>query len=69
MHALHPGLYGFKIINKEISYDTDGVLNMGGKNAPRYANLEEIINHLKKTYCGNIAAQFTHLVRRMVHGL
>jgi probable 2-oxoglutarate dehydrogenase E1 component DHKTD1 len=58
---LNPSLYGFKVINNELFFDCDGVIHLGGKNPKRYANLMEILNHLRETYCKNIAAMFMHL--------
>lgn len=56
---LNPSLYGFKVINNELFFDCDGIINLTGNK--RYANLMEILKHLRDVYCGNVGSIFMHL--------
>lgn len=56
---LNPSLYGFKVINNELYFDCDGIIHLGGNK--RYANLMEIMKHLRDVYCGNVGSVFMHL--------
>ena len=52
---LKPESYGFKKIDYNRKIFLDGVLGL------QYANLSQILNILKKTYCSNIGYEFMHM--------
>ena len=52
---LKPETYGFKKVDYKRNIFLDGVLGL------KYANLNEILRILKKTYCSNIGYEFMHM--------
>ncbi|KAI8053368.1 dehydrogenase E1 and transketolase domain-containing protein 1 [Syncephalis plumigaleata] len=63
--ALQPSRYGLTDANKE--YNLDGILHMNDGNSSssnsyvNKASLNTIIEHLRSTYCGRIAYEFTYM--------
>jgi len=51
-------LYGIDNIHKDVKYPTLGIMDVGGK--PE-ASIEEILEHLEKTYCGKISFETSHM--------
>ncbi|KAG2386128.1 hypothetical protein C9374_002574 [Naegleria lovaniensis] len=61
---LNPAIYHLKDIDQvgSTAVDIDGIVHIGSAQFPKKtATIPEIVNHLKDVYCGNIAAQFSHL--------
>ncbi|XP_071504973.1 2-oxoadipate dehydrogenase complex component E1-like [Diadema antillarum] len=54
---LDPSLYGFSANGGE-TYNVTGILNIGKETA----TLQEILDHLEKTYCGTLAVEYSHLL-------
>ena len=55
LDELHPDFYGFKKENYDKKIFLNGVINR------KYANIREILNFMKKTYCGKIGYEFMHI--------
>jgi 2-oxoglutarate dehydrogenase complex dehydrogenase (E1) component-like enzyme len=55
-----------KDLQREINIEN--IFHIGDRTRPkRTATLQEIIDHLKKVYSNNIAAQFSHMEVRATH--
>lgn len=54
---LDPSLYGLSLDSSE-TYNVTGIVNIGKETA----TLQEILAHLDKTYCGNMAVEFSYLM-------
>ena len=52
---LHPQYHGFKREDYDYKIFLDGIINR------QYANIREILNFLRKTYCGSIGYEFMHI--------
>jgi len=52
---LHPEYHGFKKGDYDHKIFLDGIINK------QYANVREILNFLRKTYCGSIGYEFMHI--------
>jgi len=52
---LHPQYHGFKREDYDYKIFLDGIINR------KYANVREILNFLRKTYCGSIGYEFMHI--------
>ena len=52
---LHPEYHGFKKEDYNHKIFLDGIINR------QYANVREILNFLRKTYCGPIGYEFMHI--------
>jgi len=55
LDELHPESYGFKKEDYNKKIYLDGVINK------QYSNVREILNFLKKTYCGPIGYEYMHI--------
>ena len=55
LDELHPESYGFKKDDYQKKIYLDGVINK------EYSNIREILNFLKKTYCGSIGYEYMHI--------
>lgn len=55
---LEPALYGLDKVSKDKEFNLIGLLTIKGK---QKATLEEITQHLKQTYCGNVASEFSFI--------
>ncbi len=55
LDELHPDFYGFKKENYDKKIFLNGVINR------KYANIREILNFMKRTYCGKIGYEFMHI--------
>jgi 2-oxoglutarate dehydrogenase E1 component len=55
LDELHPESYGFKKEDYKKKIYLDGVINK------EYSNIREILNFLKKTYCGPIGYEYMHM--------
>ena len=55
LDELHPDSYGFKKEDYKKKIYLDGVINK------EYSNIKEIIEFLKKTYCGSIGYEYMHI--------
>lgn len=63
---LKPSVYGLddvlKGTDQDVVFDVEGIVFMGNShNTQKYARLDEVIDHLKRTYSGGIGAQFVHV--------
>eukprot|EP00057_Strongylocentrotus_purpuratus_P018889 XP_011673363.1 PREDICTED: probable 2-oxoglutarate dehydrogenase E1 component DHKTD1, mitochondrial [Strongylocentrotus purpuratus] len=54
---LEPHLYGLSSDSSE-SYNLTGIVNIGKEKG----TVQEVLDHLKKAYCSNIAVEFSHLL-------
>jgi len=52
---LHPQYHGFKREDYDYKIFLDGIINR------KYANVREILDFLRKTYCGSIGYEFMHI--------
>ena len=52
---LHPGYHGFKKEDYDYKIFLDGIINR------KYASVREILNFLRKIYCGSIGYEFMHI--------
>ena len=55
LDELHPESYGFKKEDYKKKIHLDGVINK------QHSNIREILNFLKKTYCGPIGYEYMHI--------
>jgi len=55
LDELHPESYGFKKEDYKKKIHLDGVINK------QHSNIREILNFLKKTYCGSIGYEYMHI--------
>jgi 2-oxoglutarate dehydrogenase E1 component len=55
LDELHPQSYGFKKEDYKKKIYLDGVINK------QYSNVREILDFLKKTYCGSIGYEYMHI--------
>jgi 2-oxoglutarate dehydrogenase E1 component len=55
LDELHPESYGFKKEDYKKKIYLDGVINK------EHSNIREILNFLKKTYCGSIGYEYMHI--------
>jgi len=55
LDELHPEFYGFKKEDYQKKIYLDGAINK------QYSNIREILNFLKKTYCGSIGYEYMHI--------
>ena len=55
LDELHPESYGFKKEDYQKKIYLDGVINK------QHSNIREILNFLKKTYCGPIGYEYMHI--------
>ena len=55
LDELHPESYGFKKEDYKKKIYLDGVINK------EHSNIREILNFLKKTYCGPIGYEYMHI--------
>ena len=63
MYQLSPSRFG--IPEKDARFKLSGILHVGKTNDPSIskesASIERILAHLKKTYCGRIGFEFSHV--------
>ena len=55
LDELHPESYGFKKEDYKKNIFLDGVINK------QHSSIREILNFLKKTYCGTIGYEYMHI--------
>ena len=55
LDELHPDSYGFKKENYKKKIYLDGIINK------EYSSIREILDFLKKTYCGSIGYEYMHI--------